>query len=85
MGIIISLGWWDRATRLFLYDVYVCTCLLYGGASWGMAFLSQDGNLARDCMDFFGVFHRRCLRALMGVSRLLRNDILYVINGRGPL
>ena len=25
--------------KVLLYDVYVHTCLLYGGASWGMAFL----------------------------------------------
>ena len=85
MDIITSLGWWDHATRLLLYDVYVHTCLLYGGASWGMAFLSQDGNLVLDCMGSFGVFHRCCFRALMGVSRLLRNDVLYVVSGQGPL
>ena len=85
MGIITSLGWRDRATRLLLYDVYVRTCLLYGGASWGMAFLSWDENLVRYCMGAFGVFHRRCLQALMGVSRSLRNDVLYVVSGRGPL
>ena len=85
MGTITSLGWCDHATRLLQYDIYVCTCLLYGGALWGMAFLSPDGDLVQDCMGAFGVFHRRCLWALMGVSHLFRNDILYVVSERVPL
>ena len=72
-------------TRLLLFDVYVRTSLLYGGPVWGMAYLPSSGDLGRDCMGRMGVFYRRCLRSLLGVSRSTRNEVLYVLSGRGPL
>ena len=36
-------------------------------------------------MGRLGVFYRCCLRTLLGVSRSTRNEVLYVISGRGPL
>ena len=36
-------------------------------------------------MGRLGVFYRRCLRTLLGVSRSIRNEVLYVLSGRGPL
>lgn len=82
---ITSLGWRDRRTRLLLFDVYVRSVLLYGGAVWGMHFLPISGDLAFDCMQDFGVFYRRCLRALLGVSGFVRNEVLYILSGRAPL
>ena len=48
LGTITSLGWRDRATRLLLFEVYVRSTLLYGGAVWGPAFLPRSGNMTRD-------------------------------------
>ena len=36
-------------------------------------------------MGCLGVFYRRCLRTFLGVSRSTRNEVLYVLSGRGPL
>ena len=71
--------------RLLLFDVYVRTSLLYGGPVWGMAYLPALGDLAWDCMGHMGVFYRRCLRSLLGLSRNTCNEVLYVLSGRGPL
>ena len=50
-----------------------------------MAYLPVSGDLARDCMGCMGVFYRRCLRSLLGLSWNTRNKVLYVLSGRGPL
>ena len=47
LGLITSLGWKDRATRLLLFDTYVRTTL-FGGPVWGMELLRRDGDLAVD-------------------------------------
>ena len=52
---------------------------------WGMAYLPPSGDLARDCMGRMGVFYRRCLWSLLGVSRNTHNEVLYVLSGRGLL
>ena len=36
-------------------------------------------------MGWLGVFYRRCLRTLLGVSQSTRNEVLYVLSGWGPL
>ena len=71
--------------QLLLFDVYVRTSLLYWGPVWGMAYLPVSGDLAQDCMGCMGVFYRRCLWSLLGLSRNTRNKVLYVLSGRGPL
>ena len=48
LGLITSLGWKDRATRLLLFDMYVRTTLLFGMPVWGMELLRHDGDLAVD-------------------------------------
>ena len=48
LGIVTSLGWRDRATRLLLFEVYVRSTLLYGGAVWGPTFLPRSGDLTHD-------------------------------------
>ena len=50
-----------------------------------MAYLPALGDLARDCMGCMGVFYRRCLRSLLGLSRNMCNEVLYVLSGHGPL
>ena len=50
-----------------------------------MAYLPASGDLARDCMGRMGVFYRRCLRSLLGISWNTRNEVLYVLSGRGSL
>ena len=85
IGLISGLGWRDRATRLLLFDTYVCSSLLYGCPVWGMEFLWRDGGLAVDTTGPFGVFYRRCLRSLMGLPHTLRNEVLYILSGRPPL
>lgn len=59
--------------------------MLFGGPVWGMEFLRRDGDLTKDSMGAFGVFYRRCLRTMMGLSFSTRNEILYVLSGRPPL
>ena len=85
LGTVTSLGWRDRATRLLLFDVYVHSTLLYGGAVWGPAFLPRSGDLSHDWMGSLGVFYRRCLRSIMGLAASTRNEIVYVLSGRAPL
>ena len=48
MGIIVSQGWRDRATRLLLFEAYVCSCLLFGVGVWGMELLPASGALDVD-------------------------------------
>ena len=48
MGIIISRGWRDRATRLLLFEAYVRYCLLFGLGVWGMELLPASGALDKD-------------------------------------
>ena len=50
MGIIISQGWWDRATHLLLFEAYVRSCLLFGVGFWGMELLPASGALDVDAM-----------------------------------
>ena len=50
-----------------------------------MAYLPASGDLARDCMGCMGVFYRRCLRSLLGLSWNTRNEVLYILSGRRPL
>ena len=85
MGLLTLLGWWDQATRLLLFDTYVCTCLLYGCPVWGMEFLWRDGDLGRDTAGAFGVFYQRCLRTLMGFPFNVCNEVLYILSSRPPL
>ena len=79
-----SLGWRDHATRLLLFDMYVRSTLLYGGAVWGPALLPRSGDLSHDWMGSLGVFYR-CLRSIMGLATSTRNEIVYVLSGRAPL
>ena len=48
MGIIVSRGWRDRATRLLLFDAYVRSCLLFGVGLWGMELLLASRALDVD-------------------------------------
>ena len=50
-----------------------------------MAYLPPSGDLARDCMGRMGVFYRRCLRSLLGLSWNTCNEVLYVLSGHGSL
>ena len=50
MGIIVSRGWRDRATRLLLFEAYVRSCLLFGVGVWGMELLPASGALDVDAM-----------------------------------
>ena len=85
MGFLVSRGWRDRATRLLLFEVFVRSCLLYGAGVWGVALLPASGSLREDMTGQFGVFYRRCLRALLGVHGHLRSEIVYVLSARLPL
>ena len=60
-GLVMSLGWRDRATWLLLFDTYVCITLLYGAPVWGIEFFRQDGGVVVDITVPFGVFYHRCL------------------------
>ena len=85
MGFLVSRGWRDRATRLLLFEVFVRSCLPYGAGVWGVALLPASGSLREDMTGQFGVFYRRCLRALLGVHGHLRSEIVYVLSARLPL
>lgn len=82
---ITMLGWKDRATRLVLFEPYVCSALLYGCAVWGSHKLDRHGRFEIDATGPFGTFYRSSLRSLMGVDRDMRNDILYVFTTKPPL
>ena len=62
-----------------LYEVYVKSCLMYGAAVWGKELMPRSGRLDVDSTGPFGVFHRACLRSLLGVKGHLRNEIVYVL------
>ena len=59
--------------------------LLYGCPVWGSGLLDDWGQIDRDCTGALGVFYRSCLRSLLGVSRDLRTEILFVLSARVPL
>ena len=84
MGLMVSRGWQDRATRLLLFDTYVKSCLLYGAAVWGSYLLPSSCSLEVDCTAKFGSFYRGALRSLLGIGKV-RNEIVYILSGRLPL
>ena len=84
MGIIMSRGFRDRAARLVLFDTFVKTSLLYGAAVWGSHLLPRSCSVVPDYTGKLGLFYRRSLRTLLGVSNL-RNEVVYVLSGRFPL
>lgn len=84
MGVMVSRGWRDRATRLLLYDTYVKSSLLYGAAVWGSHVLPPSCSLLEDRTGKLGTTYRGALRALLGVGRI-RNEVVYVLSGRFPL
>ena len=85
MGVVTSLGWRDRATRLLLLEAYVRSCLLFGSSVWGVEFLGSSPSVATASLGSLDVFYRRTLRSMMGLPATLRNELVYVLTGRFPL
>ena len=86
IGKLVSKGWQDRATRLFLFDAYVRSVLLYGSSVWGNSFVRGDtGELVVAPSEELGLFYRRCLRTLLGVGPHVRNEVVYALTGRLPV
>ena len=85
VGMVTQWGWRDRATRLLLLDMYVCSSLLYGAATWGVDLVAVDGDLTRDRSGTIGVFYRGLLRATLGLHHRARNEVVYVLSGRLPV
>ena len=70
---------------MVLFEAFVHSVLLFGCPVWGAGLLDDRGRIERDCTGALGVFYRGCLRSLLGVSRDLRTEILYVLAARVPL
>lgn len=68
-----------------LYNVYVKTALLYGCAVWGSSLLRGDGSAVGDYTGKFGSTYRSALRAILGVSNEVRNELVYVLTCQWPL
>ena len=85
MGIMIQHGWHDRATRIMLFEVYVKSFLMYGAAVWGRELLPHNGSISSNATGKFGIFHRSCLRSILGVKGHLQNEIVYILTGQYPL
>ena len=72
-------------TRLVLFEAFVRSILCFGSAVWGVGLLDPYFRYGVDHTGALGVFYRSCLRSVMGVSRDLRSEILYVLTARLPL
>ena len=86
MGKLVTKGWQDRATCLVLYDAYMRSVLLCGCVVWGNTFVKPtSGEPVVGSTDELGIFYRRCLRTLLGVSPHVHNKVVYALTGRFPV
>ena len=68
-----------------LFEAFVRSVLLFGGAVWGPSILCPRGCVGVDVSGQLGTFYRGCLRALVDVGREVRNAVLYVLCAKPPL
>ena len=68
-----------------LFEAFVRSVLLFGGAVWGPSILDPRGRVGVDATGQLGTFYRGCLRALVDVGREVRNAVLYVLCAKPPL
>lgn len=84
-GVLVQKGWRDRTTALLLFDTFVKTCLLYGVPVWGSQVLPRSGEVTTDRTGQVGAFYRGALRSIMGLGRVVRDAVVFVLAGRLPL
>ena len=68
-GKLLALGWRDCWARLTLFEAFVRSVLLYGGAIWGVSVFDPQGRVGTDVSGQMGAFYRGCLRSLLDVDR----------------
>ena len=82
---LTKLGFKDKRTKLILYDCYVRSVLLFGSNVWGTFLLSDTLPIIKDKEGKFGVFHRKCLRQMVGIPKYVRNEVVYLLCVSTPL
>ena len=55
--------------HLTLFEAFVRSVLLYGGAIWGVSVFDPLGRVSTDVSGQMGAFYRGCLRSLLDVDR----------------
>ena len=70
---------------MILFDCYVRSVLLFGCNVWGSSLLADNIPMQLDKEGKMGVFHRRCLRQIVGLDRDVRNEMVYVLSTAVPL
>ena len=78
-------GWHDKWLRIMLYNVFVRSVLMYGCVVWGEHLVAPGVNWCEDRTGKFGTHHRKSLRAILGIGRDVRNEIVYVLACEWPL
>ena len=68
-----------------LFEAYVRSILLFGGAIWGPSIVDGRGRVEVDASGRMGAFYHGCLRSLLDVGREVRNAVLYVLCAKPPL
>ena len=68
-----------------MFEAYVRSILLFGGAVWGPTIIDGRGRVGVDASGRMGAFYRGCLRSLLDVGREVRNAVLYVLSAKPPL
>lgn len=58
---------------------------MFGCNVWGSSLLADNIPLQLDRENKFGIFHRRCLRQIIGVDRQVRNEVVYLLSTAVPL
>ena len=52
--------------------------------AWDIRALDPEGRISVAAIGPFGTFYRSCLRSILGVSREIRNELLYILSSRPP-
>ncbi len=85
MNKLAKLGFYDKRTRLILFDCYVRSVLTFGCNVWGSSLIADNLPIQADKEGKFGVFHRRCLRQITGLDMHVRNEMVYLLSAAVPL
>lgn len=77
--------WKVYNTKLVLFDVYVRSILQFGAAVWAPPFLLKgpfEGTSKLQCML---VWHRTCLRSMLGLNTRTHNVLTHILAARVPM
>ncbi len=76
-------GWRHPHLRLVLFDVYVHSILQFGCSVWGPRLLVN--GIEHSLILPLLAYHRKCIRALLGLDRRTHNCLVYILSARPPL